>query len=150
MELPEGAHAWARLGVLGLVAEDANVELNELNEAQIASQLVGLHLGQCLGDSGERLRISGCLEVAGGALSAVGSGDVRPLDATLPWVALGVGATTRLRVYGPLALTLAGTLEVNVVRPTFRLTDQNDRVIETRQVSPVGFMAHAGVTWVYR
>jgi hypothetical protein len=151
MALPEGAHAWSKLGVLGLVAEGADLALDELNQAQIASRLVALHFGQCLSDSGERLRTSGCIDVLGGAMSTVGSGDVRePLDATLPWVAIGVGASTRFRIYGPLALTLAGAIDVNLVRPTLHLKDDGGRVVETRQVSAVGFMAHAGVTWVYR
>lgn len=148
--VPEGMHTWSRLGVLGLVAEDSHIPLIEDKTASISSRLVALHFGQCWSDKGERLRTSGCVEALGGALSAVGRGDVRPLDATLPLVSLGVGATTRLRLYGPLALTLAGALHVNVVRPTFRLQDPSGRVVDVRQPSEIGLTAHAGVTWVYR
>ncbi len=150
MALPEGAHTWSRFGVLGLVAEDAHVTLDELDEARIASRLVALHVGQCLSDSGERLRTSACLDVLGGPVSVVGSGVVQPQDAILPSLAIGLGASTRFRIYGPLALTLAGALEVNLVRPILNLTDTSGRVVESRQVSAAGFMAHAGVTWVYR
>ncbi len=148
--VPEGLHTWSRLGVVGLLAQDAHIPLIEEKTARISSRLVALHFGQCWSDDGERLRTSGCVEALGGALSGVGRGDVRPLDATLPFVSVGAGATTRLELYGPLALTLAGTLHVNVVRPTFRLQDPSGRVIDVRQPSEIGLTAHAGVTWVYR
>lgn len=148
--LPESDGTWTELGVLTLAASASSVSLGESKLGLIDSRLVGLRLGQCLNNDGERVSTSGCAELLGGAMSAVGSGDMRPLDATLPWAAVALGVSSRLRVVGPLALTASATANLNFVRPSFRVVDDQGAEVEVRQVSELGTMLNVGVTWVYR
>jgi hypothetical protein len=148
--VPESNLTFTRFGAFALSASDATVSLGETKEAHIESKLVAARLGQCLNDEGERLVLSGCFDVLGGPLGAVGRGDMEPLDGTLPWFALGVGIDFRLMLVGPLAFTASASANANLVRPTFRVLDDNGAEVEVRQTSELGLTSFAGVAWVYR
>lgn len=148
--VPESKLTFTRFGAFALRATGVPVELGETKEARIESQLVALRVGQCLNDDGERLVLSGCFDALGGPIGAVGRGDMQPLDGTLPWFALGVGIDLRLMLWGPLALTASASANANLVRPTFRVIDDNGAEVEVRQTSELGLTSFAGVAWVYR
>ena len=119
--------------------------------ASIGTADVGLVFGRfdtCLTPRDARFRISGCVGVSAGALSATGDGFDPSRSPTVPWTALSAEVEAHLDITSRFGFFLGTTAHLPFVRPQIEVKAADGSVAFARTLAVTGFAVEAGPTVV--